>query len=88
MFFCSGSLNGLADDERTLIDANLASTTTQIALSHPPLVAPAGLESQLQELMVRVSVLEEAITTQHRRELLTLILLGTYFLLKLGRSLL
>ncbi len=78
----SGSVYGPGDDERTLIDQ--AQLNTSIGGS--PL-DPTTLENQLQSLVLRVSVLEDAIARQHRRELLAFILLGTYFLLKLGRSL-
>uniref|UniRef100_A0A5K3EVM7 Miff domain-containing protein n=1 Tax=Mesocestoides corti TaxID=53468 RepID=A0A5K3EVM7_MESCO len=79
-----GSVYGAVDDDRTLIDQGPLNSSAE-ALADPSSVA---LETQLQDLVVRVSMLEDAIARQHRRELLALILLGTYFLLKFGRSLL
>ncbi|VDD81002.1 unnamed protein product [Mesocestoides corti] len=84
LLFSSGSVYGAVDDDRTLIDQGPLNSSAE-ALADPSSVA---LETQLQDLVVRVSMLEDAIARQHRRELLALILLGTYFLLKFGRSLL
>ncbi|VDM35676.1 unnamed protein product [Hydatigera taeniaeformis] len=72
------------DDDRTLIEQPPLNVSVNACEASPAV----NLESQLEELVTRVAALEEALARQNRRELFVLILLGTYFLLKFGRSLL
>ncbi|CUT99261.1 conserved hypothetical protein [Echinococcus multilocularis] len=78
------SLYSPPDDDRTLIEQAPLNVSAEDCEASPAV----NLEGQLEELVVRVAALENALARQNRRELFFLILLGTYFLLKLGRSLL
>ncbi|VDK31682.1 unnamed protein product [Taenia asiatica] len=71
------------DDDQTLIEQPHLNVSADNCKASPAV----NLEGQLEELVVRVAALEEALARQNRRELFVLILLGTYFLLKFGRSL-
>ncbi|EUB62387.1 hypothetical protein EGR_02840 [Echinococcus granulosus] len=84
LYYFISSLYSPPDDDRTLIEQAPLNVSAEDCEASPAV----NLEGQLEELVVRVAALENALARQNRRELFFLILLGTYFLLKLGRSLL
>ncbi|KAL5106088.1 hypothetical protein TcWFU_002213 [Taenia crassiceps] len=72
------------DDDRTLVEQPDLNVSAGDCEASPAV----NLEGQLEELVVRVAALEKTLARQNRCQLCVLILLGTYFLLKFGRSLL
>ncbi|VDL60035.1 unnamed protein product [Hymenolepis diminuta] len=78
-----GSPNVTVDDDKTLVEVD----TTAEAPSKPAASGQdlQGMETRIQELVVRVAALETTMARQQRRDLIILLLLGAYFLTKLGR---
>ncbi|KAM7538981.1 hypothetical protein Aperf_G00000052242 [Anoplocephala perfoliata] len=82
---CENSI-GNVDDDRTLVEVDAKVDEPLKPQVHGEDLE--GVETRMQELVVRVASLEAAVARQQRRDLIILLLLGVYLLAKLGRPLL
>lgn len=86
---------GVTDDEVTMVEQlspmlqhkfNELRTISD-GLDNSSTASAHSYDSQLQKLVLRITLLEDVNRRMQRRELIAYLLIGAYLLLKLGRSL-